>query len=554
MKKLYKKFYIFLLTVSTGLMSFSFATAAVVQKQTPINTNKGGTIWTRSFSTGGTSYNSVPVVTESAIYLVNENILYEMDLKGNIIRRLTLKKSMNSVCHMILENSRLYIPLSGGIMQCVDTETFSSLWISESFGGQSLSKVTYHNGYLYAGTTTMIDSSSTKGIFFCLNAEDGSTEWNYENTNHPGGYYWSGAAVIKDYLYFSGDNGLLICHSLLSDEVYGTWKLTETAKIRTGLVFDIASSALYTASNDGILYKISVNGQGIFTNSESLDFCPGAVSKNCTSTPAVWNNRLYIGSSADGFGYLSVIDLNSFTLQYRARGTKGAEIKSTPLVSAGYASEQNHNKVYVYVSYNAPPGGLFYLEEDETSVSGTMQTLYTPYTAKQFCLQSIVCGADGTLYYSNDSGTLFAVREVETSSDFIPAATATPSTDSNSQDNAAPPNTPVPASSLSPKKTAKRAKPKKPTNITIKIKKTGKAKKGGKKRTYQVRWKKNTKKSQTLLYIRQNSGSWKKHVIKTKSRYSFVSTKKNIRVRLRGRWKRNGKWVYSSYTKTKKAP
>lgn len=552
MKQIFKKFFIFLLTVSTGMMFCSFATATVVQEQTPINTAKGGTIWTRSFSTGGLSYNSVPVVTETAIYLVNENILYEMDVKGTIVRRLTLEKSMNSVCHMILEDNRLFIPLSGGIMQCVDTETFSSLWISEAFGGQSLSEVIYHDGYLYAGSTIMIDSSSTKGSFYCLDAEDGSTKWTYEDTEHPGGYYWSGAAVIKDNLYFSGDNGLLVCHSLLSDEVYGTWELTETAKIRAGLVFDAVSGALYTASNDGILYQINLDGQGDFVNFESLDFCPGAASRNCTSTPAIWNGRLYIGSASDGYGFLSVIDLASFTLQYRARGNKGAEIKSTPLISTGYASEQNHNKVYVYVSYNAPPGGLCYLEDDETAVSGTMQTLYTPYTAKQFCLQSIVCGFDGTLYYSNDSGTLFAVREVETSSDYIPSATAVPPADTTPPAAVTPSITPQPAAAASSSKTAKKSKPKKPSKVSIKIKKAGRTKKGRQRKKYTIRWKKNTKKSQTLLYLRQGSGSWKKHVVQTKSTYSFTSTKKNIRIRLRSRWKKNGKWVYSSYTKTKK--
>lgn len=523
-----------MLTLSTGWMICSNATATVVQEQTPIDSKKGGTIWTRSFSTGGTSYNSVPIVTDSALYVVNENVLYELDLKGNILRKLTLCKKMNSVCHMILQDEKIYIPLSGGVMECVDIKNFSSLWISELFGGQSLSKVIYYNGYVYAGTTTIVDSSSTKGVFFCLDAKNGNTIWTYEDTENPGGYYWSGAVIAKKRLYFSGDNGKLVSHSLLTGETYEILSLTENAQVRAGLIWNEDSETLYTASNDGILHRIFLSADGSFHNVSTLDLYPGATDKNCTSTPVICNNRIYIGSFAKGYGYLSVIDLSSFTLRYRVRGNKSAEIKATPLVSTGYATEENNNKVYIYVTYNAPPGGIYYMEDSETAAKGTLQTLYTPSAAKQFCLSSIVSGKDGTLYYSNDSGTLFAVREVTISSDRIPMTVPTSSTGTPKAEPTATPVIP---------KAKKIAKPKKPSRIKVK-------KKG--KKNYTLTWKKNTKNSQTLVYIRHNSGSWKRHVIRKKCRYSFSSTKKKIQVRLRSRYKKSGKWIYSSYTKTKK--
>lgn len=537
MKQFTKKILIFMITLSTGWMLCSYATASVVQEQTPIDSKKGGTIWTRSFSTGGTSYNSVPVVTDSALYVVNENILYELDLKGNILRKLTLSKKMNSVCHMILQDKKLYIPLSGGVMECVDVGNFSSLWISETFGGQSLSKVIYYNGYVYAGTTTIVDSSSTKGIFFCLDAKNGKTIWTYEDTEDPGGYYWSGAVVAKNRIYFSGDNGRLVSHSLLNSKTYEILSLTTSAKIRAGLILDEDDETLYTASNDGILHKIFLSDDGSFGSVKTLDLYPGATDKNCTSTPVICNNRMYIGSFAEGYGYLSVIDLTSFTLRYRVRGNKSAEIKATPLVSTGYATEGNQNKVYIYVTYNAPPGGIYYMEDSETATTGSLQTLYIPFTAKQFCISSIVSGKDGTLYYSNDSGTLFAVREVNISSDRIPTPSPTSSTGTQKSEQTASPVSP---------KTETITKPKKPSKIKVKKKK----KKG--KKNYTITWKKNTKNSQTLVYIRQNSGSWKKHVIKKKSSYSFSSTRKKIQIRLRSRYKQKGKWIYSSYTKTKK--
>lgn len=74
---------------------------------------------------------------------------------------------------MLLEEHFLYIPLANGTMECVDINSMTSLWQSESFGGQSLSTTFYHNGYLYAGTTNVLSNSTTTGLFYCLNAKGG---------------------------------------------------------------------------------------------------------------------------------------------------------------------------------------------------------------------------------------------------------------------------------------------------------------------------------------------------------------------------------------------
>ena len=63
----------------------------ITSVRTPINDKKGGTVWTRSFSVDGTlTYNSTPVITDDAIYLVSGNTLYELDLDGNIKRQMAL--------------------------------------------------------------------------------------------------------------------------------------------------------------------------------------------------------------------------------------------------------------------------------------------------------------------------------------------------------------------------------------------------------------------------------------------------------------------------------
>lgn len=526
---------LFLCAFSTFRGEQGTGAANVVSYETPVDISRGGTIWTRAFSTAGSiSYNSIPILTEHAIYVVNTNILYELEYNtGKILRQMTLCTKMNSVCNMLLQDHSLYIPLSNGTMECVDITTMTSCWQSEAFGGQSLSTVFYHEGYLYAGSTT-VTSQGTTGVFYCLDARDGCTKWTYEDSEHAGGYYWSGGIVRGDALYFTGDNGILVSHSLLEDEVYDTRVLTETAMIRAGITYCEEKDTLYTVSNDGVLYEIRTNGTQIGQITSS-SLVPEAGQMNCTSTPTIYNNRIYVGCLADQYGYVTVVDADSLQTVYKVQGPKYAEVKSSPLVST---RGETSGKVYVYFSANAIPGGLYYFIDQPDATTSTWQTLYIPAKAKQFCLSSITAGSDGTLYYSNDSGTLFAVQEVEQSSDQIPA---TPSVTTTSNPGLSPEPSSIPQVTASPKPDTKQYKPAKPTKVKIK----------NKKRKVTVRWTKKTKKSQTLLYVKYGSGKWKKKVLKKKTSTTLRKKgKKTIRIRLRCRNKQGKKWYYSAYTKT----
>ena len=524
----------------------------VTSARTPTNTERGGTVWTRSFPSaqGIHSYNSDPILCDAAVYIANDRTLYELDKKdGTIQRTLPLTARTDSVCHMLLEGDRLMIPLSGGRIECVDIRTMTSLWQSRSLGGQSLSTLFYQDGYLYAGTVNMISGTDSTGIFYCIDTRNGSIQWTYEDPEHPGGYYWSGAVSHKNILYFAGDNGILVSHSLTTDQVYDTAALTGGTKIRSGLTFHPDTDSLYTADTDGMVYRIPLSGSehslpGKIRKEEirSGSAVPGAASLHCTSTPSVWNGRLYVGSIADGFGHLSVLDAETLSLIYTVQGERSAEIKSSPLVSTGYSSSANHDRVYVYVSANSIPGGVYYLIDDSTCTAGSLQTLYTPAFARQFCMSSITADIDGTLYYSNDSNTLFAVSEVENSSDkadpSLPEPTA-PATVPNGSPSPAVPSPPQ----ESKKSAGQTGKPKKPTRLRT----------ARKKKKLIISWKKQ-KKTQTILYIRYNKrGKCKKRMIRSKASCTlFVKKKKTLYLRLRSRSRSGSKWIYSRYTKTYK--
>lgn len=469
--------------------------------KTPITPEMTGTKWQIKFSeTQATAYNSVPIISSSNIYIVCKNILYKMDMDGTILSSLSLAKSMNSICNMSLYENKLYIPLSSGTMQCVSTDTFSSLWISEEFGLQSLTTAYCRDGLVYAGTT---NADGSDGLYYCLDAGTGKTIWTYKNESSPCGYYWSGAistghSAESSALLMGGDNGILVSHSLTEDKVYDTFPLSDatgsSGSIRAGITYNSVTDAYYTTTNNGYLYKIKMNADGSFdsVNCVFLGNTPSA-SVNCTSTPTIYNNRIYVCSYYNSQGLISVIDAVSMKQIYSVTCDGLGDIKSSPLVSTAYASELNHDKVYVYFTVNFVPGGIYYIEDDSGAYSSEIKTLFEPETGKQFCMSSIAAGPDGTLYYSNDSGTLFAVNEGCT-----PINSPQPSSPAVPPISSAVPNTTTQtASPITPKADLKQVvKPQKPTKIKYRIKK-----RKNKKYTIIFTWKKGKDSKKTLIKI-----------------------------------------------------
>ena len=137
--------------------------ANTIHAATPIDTNTTGPRWKKKFSQSmGSAMNSTPIITEKNIYIVNKDILYKTDKDGTILTTLRLCASMNSMCHMASDRRYLYIPLGGGLLQCVDMDTMAAVWTSESFGGQSLTTVYVHNGLVYADT---INGDGSEGCY-----------------------------------------------------------------------------------------------------------------------------------------------------------------------------------------------------------------------------------------------------------------------------------------------------------------------------------------------------------------------------------------------------
>ena len=397
-----------------------------------------GALWTASFSDSyfmGTSMTSTPVIDGEMVYVVNRDTMYALDaVTGKIKYFVLLPARMNSVCDPVLEGDCFYIPLSGGRITCINVRNRSVLWTSElivSDSGadfQTLGRLFAYGDYLYAGVWAASNRTGSDGVFFCLDKKTGQALWKYRNADQPAGFYWNRAAVCHNRVFFTDEKGTLVSHSLTEDTVYETRELTDGGELRNGLLAADEDS-LYTVSKNGVLIRIRLSGDGRISAVDTASLFPDETRENkitCTSTPSVYGDRLYVGCAYDGYGYVCVMDKNTLRPIYQAKGPKAGEIKSSPLilpcedtdtVADGHDKNANNSDVNIYVTANENTGSLYLLSDDKNKTEGTLQRLFTPYSAKQYCLANVVASEDGLLYYSNDSGTLFAIGETLISAD-----------------------------------------------------------------------------------------------------------------------------------------
>ena len=67
-------------------------------------------------------------------------------------------------------------------------------------------------------------------------------------------------------------------------------------------------------------------------------------------------------------------------------------------------------KIYIYSTYNSSPGGITVYTDSANKTKAVKAELFTPDSDKaNYCISSIVCDENGTLFYKNDSGYIFAV-------------------------------------------------------------------------------------------------------------------------------------------------
>lgn len=315
----------------------------------------------------------------------------------------------------------IFVPLFNGKVQAFDAKTLQPMWISESLGTQCTTALIYDNGYVYGST-----GNQAPAAFFCLNAADEDTSaanevktatWMVFDEIYTKGSYWSTPLIIGDYVVYGTDagtdgNAAVISRDKKTGELISKSVLTGLGDQRSSLVYSEDTDTIYfTAKNAaGGLCKI-----GFSEASGTLSAVTALTSETkyltTTSSPNVYNGTVYFSVNV-GFNkskYLIAVDETTFTEKYRVEyvlKTSGG-VQSSALLTTAY--EDTDGAVYLYVTQNVKPGELYVAKDNGKSMTmESLLSLNTKYQQANIC--SAITDSDGTLYFRNDAGYIFALE------------------------------------------------------------------------------------------------------------------------------------------------
>lgn len=370
--------------------------------------------WAVDLKAEGEQYVSAgdPIIVNGDIYVTTSTELVRIDGEtGQILARVSTGGSTSYFSRPVYSGGVIIVPSDDGSLAAFTAEELVCVWKTPALdapanGGsyQANSTLTVSGGCVIAGfeSGAGANGTATAGALVCVRISDGEVQWvrtTVAGEDNPGeGYYWAGAATSGDDIIIGDEGGRIQLIDTESGEVLSTVEIGMACRstiVPAGT--DDAGNQVYLAVGRGpaTLFRIVRTGDALEITGQVT------FAATSTSTPAVSDGVAYVGGvDADYHGVLAAIDLATMTVKDSYTAQTG-EVKSAPLVSV------QGGETYVYFTSNATPGGV-YLYRAST---GEVTQLFTPDAAQQnYCTASVIADADGTLYYTNDSGYLFALR------------------------------------------------------------------------------------------------------------------------------------------------
>lgn len=405
----------------------------VVDAKIPKSEGTARLKWAELYAESWMDATTPPIIVNDNLYFAkNDKVLCVSREDGSLIDE--SEALVNSIgfgtTSITYGGGMFFVPVGGGSVQALRADTLESVWVSESLGGQTITPITYYAGKVYCGTW---NGETSEGKYFCLSVEDEDTNqktelkecmWTIDNV---GGFYWTGAYATDDYIVFGSDDGEpegINGESVLYSVNPETGEVIDTIEgllgdIRSTVSYDSDTDRIYFTTKGGSFCKTAVNADGTFGDDTFEAFDLGGAS---TVTPLVYDGLAYIGVTNSeqfengGYGY-KVIDVNVSPMKEVASAEVPGSVQSCALMTTAY---ENTGWVYVYITYNNIPGGIYELalkKSDEIDEDGAAvvkldaKELFVPEEEMaQYCICSPICDENGTIYYKNDSGYLMAVR------------------------------------------------------------------------------------------------------------------------------------------------
>ncbi|NLB10099.1 MAG: PQQ-binding-like beta-propeller repeat protein [Clostridiaceae bacterium] len=358
-------------------------------------------VFTIQKSGSWTDYFSDPIQVGEWIYVVFSDTLYKLNRDGTVNKEAKMEAAIDTTSRIAFADGLIVVPVQKGKVQAFTADTLKTVWIAGApeteDDMQSLTSLKIVDGIVYQGLCTVgWTPRSFGGVFRAINLNDGSTKWEFSSDKT--GFYWSGAALINRVLVIGNDLGEIFAFNPETGAIIDKMTLPvhsdgQAPAIRTNMIAS-GNQLFFVSQQDGMLNRLNINSDGSFGVLKRVKF-----SDSSTASPTVVAGKVYVA----GLNTFAIIDAAKMTIDksYDIEGN----IQATPLVVKDKAGQ-----IFVYFTINMEPGAIYGLTPDEDKI----HTVYTPDEGQQnWCMASLSISANGTLYYSNDSQTFFAVKLTE---------------------------------------------------------------------------------------------------------------------------------------------
>ncbi len=376
-------------------------------------------IWAKKLGSGWKDAPSVQIIADNSLVVMSGKKLYKLDLATGEITAEGDMVSEPSYGYTppTYAVGMIFCPLGGGTVQAFNASTLESLWVyTDVLGGQALSPITYSDGYIYTGFWKNYTDAAS---YVCLSVTDEDpanpleakqASWRFVNA---GGYYWAGSLTIGNAVIFGSEDGTksvggnahLYSINKISGALISDIELAGVGDIRSTIAYDPDSGRIFFTTADGYLCSASVDAAaGVISDVKMVYY-----NAKSTSTPVVYKGRVYFGTgsgittSGSSGNFVAADAVTLKMINYI--GLRGYP-QCSALLSTAYESE---GCLYFYCTYNSKPGGISMIRVDAQSAMMELTELYNAEGYEQYCITSLICDKDGTIYYKNDSGNIMAV-------------------------------------------------------------------------------------------------------------------------------------------------
>ena len=387
---------------------------AITDAKTPVSADTTVVKWAVS---KGTSWSDTPsgmIIADNALIFMGQKTITKADLQtGEVLATSQMSSTAGfAIISPTYADGKVFCPLSGGKIEAFDVKTLESVWVfTDTLKGQNNTPITYYDGYVYTGYW---NGEIKDGNFVCVNATTGELVWSKTTL---GGHYWSGCTVVGDAVIVGTDDGTrgfagdshLYALNRLTGEVISDITLTGMGDQRSTIAYSTEKGRVYFTTKNGYIASAAVDA----TTGELSNLKSNKISSQATATPVVYGDKVYVGAGGGmqvgaTKGNLFAVDAN--TLEYLYEVPLLGYPQGSIMISTAYLAETG--KLYCYCTYNSMPGGLTLIKIDPnaTTADGSqLEEIFDATGYAQYCLISPICGPDGTIYYRNDSGCLFAL-------------------------------------------------------------------------------------------------------------------------------------------------